>query len=153
MTVSPPAARSGPRWFIRALVFLLLFVFMAGAAHAAQVTGVRPVRTNGSAWFRSAVAFLVAALGAGYIGYFWFFPRLLRRKNPAWPLDAWRQTSYYVWAAICIATLFFKGPLMAWLKPYLDGIFKNLNETVKNSLSPHFMEWVLIPLVLLIGPL
>jgi hypothetical protein len=124
---------------------LLVWAGQALAANDSFPGILAQAASTRNAWLRGAVIFLLIAVGGGYVWYFGVFPRLLQKKNPNWPLDAWRLASYGAWLTICAGGWFFKQPLMVSVfKPLLTGVFPNV-------LIEFFMEFILIPLFAIVG--
>jgi hypothetical protein len=130
-----------------AVTAAVLLALSAGAGEAAaQGVGVGRMRVgfDQGNWVKSGAVFLViSALGA-YSWYFGLFPRLLRKDDPSWPLDAWRQASYGAWVTTCLAAYAFKKPMIVKVvEPLLRGS--------PDALITYFMELILLPLLALVG--
>jgi hypothetical protein len=148
MTTIPPATWSRPSWRGWTLAFAIALTSMTGqAAAATDSPAVLFAQAAGGRvpWLRSIAIFLVISVGGAYVWYFGLFPKLLRKRDPKWPLDAWRQASYGAWITMCAAAWVFKTPLtMDVLQPLLRG-------TVPGPLVDWFMELILLPLLALVG--
>ncbi len=126
MTTIPPVTPAGPwrRCLIWAMTMLLALTIGAGHAIAASPPAGKPARpgSDQGSWIRSSAIFLVISAVGGYAWYFGLFPRLLRKKVPSWPLDAWRLSSYGAWITTCLAVYAFRKPLVAQVvEPSLRG--------------------------------
>ena len=148
-TRSTPIRRANPVGSLRrnvmlAMAMLLALTIGAGRAIAAPPPSVNRAAADTGSWPRSGAIFLVISIIGGYAWYFGFFPRLLRKSNPSWPLDAWRQASYGAWITTCLAAYAFKTPLiLKVVEPFRRGI--------PGPLRTYFMEMVLLPIMALLG--
>ncbi len=95
------------------LAFWAALTLGAATAEAANPPGRNAARTapdqSSRAWIRSGLVFAAVSLIGGYAWYFGFFPRMLRKQGPSWPLDAWRLATYGAWITICLAALAFRN--------------------------------------------
>ena len=134
------------RGAIAAMLIALVLVLGGGRATAAPETPGTAAKKGSepTSWIRSGAIFLVISTVGAYAWYFGFFPRLLRKSNPSWPLDAWRYASYGAWITTCLAAYAFKGPMTAKvIEPLLRGS--------PSALIANFMELVFLPLLALVG--
>lgn len=99
-------------------------------------------------FLKNLAIFIVLAVAGGYVWYFGLFPRLLHKKNPDWPLDAWRKASYGCWLTICASAYVFRRQFMEIVLVPLGSRF-NANPTLIAWLP----EVVVLPLVALVGVL
>ena len=97
-------------------------------------------------FLKNLVIFLVLSGVGGYVWYFGLFPRLLRKKSPSWPLDAWRLASYGAWLTVCASLFVFRDQF------YKEVLIPLLTRT---GLDPKFISWlpvvVVLPLIALVG--
>ncbi len=92
-----------------------------------------------------AIFLAVSAVG-GSVWYFGLFRWLLRKKNPAWPLDAWRIASCGAWLTVCAALLVFRDQ---FCKELLIPLLTRF------GLHPILISWlpvvVVLPVIALVG--
>jgi hypothetical protein len=147
---TPIKKTSDPMWPRVAPALALLLTIGGGAQAAASdpspvllaaVASPNPTRE----FLKNLTIFLVLSGLGGYIWYYWLFPRLLRKNNPSWPLDAWRYASYGTWLTVCVSALVFRGQLE-------HHVLTPLLSRVLNSI---WISWLTIvgvlPLISLVG--
>jgi hypothetical protein len=105
-------------------------------------TDASPIRE----FLKNFAIFLVLAVAGGYVWYFGLFPRLLRKKHPNWPLDAWRNASYGCWLTVCGSAYVFRRQFVEYV---LDPLGRRFN--ANPTLIAWLPEVVVLPLVALVG--
>jgi hypothetical protein len=96
-------------------------------------------------WTRGAIFFLTTSAAFAYIWYYGVFPRMLRKSNPSWPLDAWRLATAGAWTTTCLAGIFFDWPTRFMSSVVFMPIFG------AGPLSAYFFVGIVLPLLEVIG--